>query len=94
LEVAAGTTLAMKKETGEIRFVLTSARAGRPEEAAAQQAARAHLLRRLVGEGVLRTGQALARPDGRPRRDAVGAETRDGRLRVLGAARLLHMTEA
>jgi hypothetical protein len=94
LEVVVGTTLAVNRDTREIRFVLTSARDGRPEEAAEQQEARAGLLHRLVQEGLLRSGGALERPDGKPRRAAVAAEMRDGRLRVSGAAHLLHMTEA
>ena len=93
LEVAVGTTLAVSRDTGEIRFVLTSARDGRPQEAAEQQAARAGMLVRLAEAGLLRAGRALERPDGRPRREAVAAEFRDGRLRVYGATAMLHMTE-
>jgi hypothetical protein len=93
LAVAAGTTLAVNRDTREIRFVLTSARDGRPEEAAEQQAARAAFLGRLAEDGLLRAGRALERPDGRPRCAAVAAEMRDGRLHVRGAATTLHMTE-
>jgi hypothetical protein len=93
LQVAVGTTLAVNRATSEIRFVLTSARDDRPREAMEQQDARAALLRRLEESGLLRSGRALQRPDGRPRRDAVAAEVRDGRLRVRGTAAMLHMTE-
>jgi hypothetical protein len=91
LEVAVGTTLVLNCDTGALRFVLTSARDGRPAEAEEQQTARAGFLRRLAEEGFLRTGRALEQPGGKPRRAAVSAEMRDGRLRVTGAASMLHM---
>jgi hypothetical protein len=93
LEVVVGTTLAVDRDTGEIRFVLTSARDGRPQEAAEQQAARAVFVSRLAEEGWLRVGPALEHPDGRPRWAAVTAQVRDGRLSVRGTAAMLHMTE-
>lgn len=89
--ITVGTTLAWDRDRGEIRVLLTSDHTRRPAEQAQQHDDRDRILQRLADEGVLRLGRQALGPDGRPLRSTVAAEDTEGRLRVRGAARLLHI---
>jgi hypothetical protein len=89
--ITVGTTLAINWETKKVRAVLTSDHSNRPDELREQQEDRDKMLRRLLGEGLLKLGAQAVGPDGEPLRSVVSAESTHGYMRVRGAVRMLHI---
>jgi hypothetical protein len=90
-QVAAGTTLAWDRHTGEPRVLLTSNRSTSTGEEIEQKNDRDLLLRRLTEEGLLQPGPQKLGPDDRPLRMTVNIEGADKVMRVANVARMLHI---
>lgn len=86
-----GTTLAIDRETRQVRVRLTTDRTGLPEEEGEQLKDRNLFLGMLAGEGILRPGQRSIGPDGKELISVISAEDIKGVMRVRGMARMLHI---
>jgi hypothetical protein len=86
-----GTTLVVDFDTGRVRALLTTDRDDRPEERRQQRERRTLLLSSLAERDLLRFGQLALGPDGKPLQSFIQAQSSGDLMRVLGAARLLHI---